>query len=235
MNDHGLDNTRSEFDASQGDAARDAITNSRDPIELLADEFVERCRGGEELSIEERTLVLFTSDNGPHSEGGHKHEFFDANGPLRGFKRDLYEGGIRVPLIARWPGVVKPGTVSNHASAFWDFLPTACELAGVAPTDDTDGISFVPALLGREQPAHDYLYWKYGPKSAVRMGKWKAVRLKDDWPVELYDLDCRRRPSSHGRLCAKVKKPSGGESANRAPGPSIIAFASIQPATQLDG
>jgi uncharacterized sulfatase len=142
-----------------------------------------------ELAIDGRTLVLFTSDNGPHSEGGHKHEFFDANGPLRGFKRDLYEGGIRVPLIARWPGVVKPGAVSHHASAFWDFLPTACELAGTAPTDDTDGISFVPALLGREQEPHDYLYWRYESKSAVRQGKWKAVRLKDDGPIELYDLD----------------------------------------------
>jgi uncharacterized sulfatase len=143
----------------------------------------------DELGIDGRTLILFTSDNGPHSEGGHKHEYFDANGPLRGYKRDLYEGGIRVPLIARWPGVVKPGTVSRHASAFWDFLPTACELAGTTPTANTDGISFAPTLLGREQEAHDYLYWKYGAKSAARIGRWKAVRLKDDGPVELYDLD----------------------------------------------
>jgi len=142
-----------------------------------------------ELKIDERTLVLFTSDNGPHSEGGHKHEYFDANGPLRGFKRDLYEGGIRVPLIARWPGVIEPATVCHHNCAFWDFLPTACELAGAKSTDDTDGISFVPALLGREQKAHEYLYWKYQSKAAVRMGKWKALRLKDDGPVELYDLD----------------------------------------------
>jgi uncharacterized sulfatase len=141
------------------------------------------------LRIDERTLVLFTSDNGPHSEGGHEHEYFDANGPLRGFKRDLYEGGIRVPLIARWPGTIKPETVSDHQCAFWDFLPTACELAGVDPTEDTDGISFVPVLLGRKQKAHDYLFWRYQTKSAVRQGKWKAVRLKDESPIELYDLD----------------------------------------------
>ena len=142
-----------------------------------------------ELGIERRTLVLFTSDNGPHSEGGHKHEFFDANGPLRGFKRDLYEGGIRVPLIAWWPGTVQAGTVSSHQCAFWDFLPTACELAGARPPRDTDGISFVPTLHGQKQRAHEYLYWKYQAKTAVRQGKWKAVRLKDNGPTELYDLD----------------------------------------------
>lgn len=142
-----------------------------------------------DLDIDERTLVLFTSDNGPHSEGGHRHEFFDANGPLRGFKRDLYEGGIRVPLIARWPGMIQPGTVTDHPCAFWDFLPTACELAGATPIEGTDGISFVGALIGRRQEAHDYLYWRYQTKSAVRQGKWKAVRLKESAPVELYDLD----------------------------------------------
>ncbi|MHC4403730.1 MAG: arylsulfatase [Planctomycetota bacterium] len=142
-----------------------------------------------ELDIDDRTLVLFTSDNGPHSEGGHQHEFFDANGPLRGFKRDLYEGGIRVPLIARWPGTIQPKTISDHPCAFWDFLPTACELAGVNPIEGTDGISFVPALLGRKQKAHEYLYWRYQAKSAVRQGKWKAVRLKDSTPIELYDLE----------------------------------------------
>ena len=109
--------------------------------------------------------------------------------PLRGFKRDLYEGGIREPLIARWPGTIRPGTVSDHACAFWDLLPTACELAGVNPTENTDGISFVPALLGREQESHEYLYWRYQAKSAVREGKWKAVRLKDSAAIELYDLE----------------------------------------------
>lgn len=142
----------------------------------------------EELKIDESTLVLFTSDNGPHQEGGHKQEFFDANGPLRGYKRDLYEGGIRVPLIARWPGKVRAGTVSDHASAFWDFLPTACELAGIESPENTDGISFLPELLGQEQREHDYLFWAYRDKRAIRFGNWKAVRTGKNKPLELYNL-----------------------------------------------
>ena len=141
-----------------------------------------------ELKIDHRTLVVFTSDNGPHSEGGHKHEVFDANGPLRGFKRDLYEGGIRVPTIAWWPGVVEPGTICSEPLAFWDFLPTACELAGVKTPAGLDGFSFVNALSGKPQRSHDYLYWKYGKKEAVRSGKWKLVRTSPGRPVELYDL-----------------------------------------------
>ena len=142
-----------------------------------------------ELKIDRNTLVIFTSDNGPHSEGGHKHEFFDANGPLRGFKRDLYEGGIRVPTIAWWPGVVKPGTTCAEPLANWDFLPTACELAGVDPPAGIDGISFVNALRGAEQESHDYLYWRYAKKEALREGRWKAVRLDPRKPTELYDLE----------------------------------------------
>lgn len=142
-----------------------------------------------ELDIDEKTLVIFTSDNGPHHEGGHDHEFFDSNGPLRGHKRDLYEGGIREPTIAWWPGVIAPGTESNEPLAGWDFLPTACELADVTPPEGIDGVSYVPTLLGEKQDAHDYLFWKYGEKEAVRQGKWKAVRLKADAPIELYDLE----------------------------------------------
>ncbi|MFV1964408.1 MAG: arylsulfatase [Pirellulaceae bacterium] len=140
------------------------------------------------LDLDQKTLLLFTSDNGPHAEGGHQHEFFDSNGPLRGYKRDLYEGGIRVPTIARWPGVIQPGSCCDTPLAFWDFLPTACALAGVEPPEAIDGISFVPALIGSPQPRHDYLFWKYGKKTAVRKGKWKAVRLGDSKPTELYDL-----------------------------------------------
>jgi uncharacterized sulfatase len=140
------------------------------------------------LQLEQKTLVIFTSDNGPHQEGGHKHEFFDANGPLRGYKRDLYEGGIRVPTLAWWPGVIQPGSTCSTPLAFWDFLPTACELAGVESPSDTDGISFLPALTGESQPNHEYLYWRYGKKVAARQGKWKAVRLKDSDTTELYDL-----------------------------------------------
>jgi len=133
------------------------------------------------LAIDDHTLVLFTSDNGPHQEGGVDPEFFDSNGPLRGSKRDLYEGGIRVPLISRWPGKIKAGIVSHHVSAFWDFLPTFAELAGVDYQGPTDGVSILPTLLGRpgRQKQHEFLYWEFhekGSKQAVRMGDWKAVR-----------------------------------------------------------
>jgi uncharacterized sulfatase len=144
----------------------------------------------QELSIDGKTLVLFTSDNGPHHEGGHDHTFFDSNGPLRGYKRDLYEGGIRVPTIARWPGVIPAGSSSDEPLAFWDWLPTACELAGQDGELPTDGVSFVATLCGQpnRQTHHEYLFWGYQEKRAVRAGKWKAVRNKASAPVELYDL-----------------------------------------------
>lgn len=134
-----------------------------------------------ECEIDEKTLVLFTSDNGPHNEGGHSHEFFNSNGELTGFKRSMHEGGIRVPLIARWPGKIAPGTVSDHPSAFYDFLPTACELAGVEPPKEIDGISYLPTLLGgpERQKKHEYLYWasEEGATSVgVRYQQWKLVQ-----------------------------------------------------------
>jgi uncharacterized sulfatase len=136
--------------------------------------------------IAENTLVLFSSDNGPHHEGGARPEFFDSNGPLRGIKRDLYEGGIRVPLIAWMPGTIRPGTTSGHPSAFWDFLPTVCGFVGATPPKSIDGISYLPTLLGREQKPHECLFWEYGRKQALRAGQWKLVRLGSK--VELYDL-----------------------------------------------
>ena len=149
----------------------------------------------EELGIADNTLVMFTSDNGPHKEGGHDPEFFNSNGELRGIKRDLYEGGIRVPLLARWPGEVKASAVSDHVSAFWDMLPTFCEMAGVKSPEDIDGISMTGALLGTRQKKHDYLYWEFterGGKQAIRQGDFKAVRLKvsknPEAAIELYDL-----------------------------------------------
>jgi len=147
----------------------------------------------QELGLDDHTLVLFSSDNGPHKEGGHDPDFFDSNGPLRGVKRDLYEGGIRVPLIARWPGRIAAGATSDHVSAFWDFLPTCAELAGVAAPDATDGLSYLPTLVGRpaDQKRHDQLYWEFhegGFKQAVRAGDWKAIRQKPGGPLELYDL-----------------------------------------------
>ncbi|OHB65470.1 MAG: N-acetylgalactosamine-6-sulfatase [Planctomycetes bacterium RBG_13_50_24] len=150
-----------------------------------------------ELGIDDNTLVIFTSDNGPHKEGGGDQEFFDSSGPLKGYKRALYEGGIRVPMIARWPDRIKAGSVSNHVSAFWDFLPTCCELVGVKSPQGIDGISMVPTLLGRpgEQREHEFLYWEFheqGKRQAVRMGDWKGVRQdvaeNPNGPVELYNL-----------------------------------------------
>lgn len=149
-----------------------------------------------ELGIDDNTVIMFTSDNGPHMEGGHNPKFFDCNGPLRGHKRDLYEGGIRAPMLVRWPGHVKAGSVTDLVSAFWDVLPTCMELAGAKPPAGTDGISFVPTLLEKgKQPAHPYLYWEFheqGGKQAVRLGKWKGVRLnvrkKPTGPIQLYDL-----------------------------------------------
>jgi arylsulfatase A len=140
---------------------------------------------------------MFSSDNGPHAEGGNDPYFNDSNGPLRGIKRDLYEGGIRVPFIVRWPGKIAPGSESGHISGFQDVMPTCAELAGAEAPAGIDGISFLPTLLGRleQQQEHPYLYWEFyeeGGKQAVHMGKWKAVRLhvseNPDAPVELYDL-----------------------------------------------
>ena len=136
-----------------------------------------------ELELDESTVVFFTSDNGPHQEGGHKHEFFDSNGPLRGFKRSMHEGGIRVPMIARWPGRIPSGTTTAHPSSFPDFLPTACELAQVEAATDTDGLSYLPTLLGQHdsQQTHEYLYWasqEGGETVGVRMGPWKLVRYR---------------------------------------------------------
>lgn len=147
----------------------------------------------EELGIADNTLVIFTSDNGPHKEGGADPAFFNSSGSLRGHKRSLYEGGIRVPFVACWPGQIKEGSRSDHPSAFWDFLPTATELAGIESPDDLDGISMLPSLLGDEenQKKHKFLYWEFhegGIKQAVRMGKWKAVRFGTEEPLELYDI-----------------------------------------------
>ena len=147
------------------------------------------------LGIDDNTLVIFTSDNGPHAEGGHDPGFWNSNGPLNGIKRDLYEGGIRVPFIARFPGKIEPGSTSDHIAAFWDMLPTFCELAGVSAPDNIDGISLLPALKGKKQKKHEYLYWEFteqGGKQAIRMGNWKAVRLNvlenPEAEIELYDL-----------------------------------------------
>ena len=151
-----------------------------------------------ELGIDDNTIIFITSDNGPHKEGGHMPDFFDSSGGLRGKKRDLYEGGIRTPLIVRWPGKIKAGTTTDLISAHWDMLPTFCDLAHIDTPAKTDGISIVPTLVGDEagQKKHEFLYWEFHgkwKKQAVRMGKWKGVRLNlannPDAPVELYNLE----------------------------------------------
>lgn len=143
--------------------------------------------------LESDTLVIFTSDNGPHREGGHDPEFFHSRGGLRGIKRDLYEGGIRVPAIACWPGVIRPGTVSDAVWAFWDLLPTVAELAMVKTPAGMDGVSFAPALRGAAMAKREYLYWEFheaGFSQGVRMGNWKGVRRKSrSAAIELYDLE----------------------------------------------
>ncbi|MCL4118500.1 UNVERIFIED_CONTAM: hypothetical protein GTU68_065045 [Idotea baltica] len=149
----------------------------------------------EELRIADNTIIIFTSDNGPHTEGGADPEYFNSNGDFKGFKRDLYEGGIRVPMIAWWPKKIKANSKSNHISAFWDFMPTVCDIANIEPLENIDGISFLPELLGNEQKQHEYLYWEFherGGKQAVRIGDWKGIRLKmkndKNAPLELYNL-----------------------------------------------
>ena len=144
-----------------------------------------------ELALDDNTLVIFTSDNGPTFNGGSDSAFFESAKPLRGLKASVYEGGIRIPYIARWPGKIKAGSTNNHISAFWDFLPTCCELIGEKPPRDIDGISMLPTLFGRDrdQRKHKYLYWELRGQQAIRMGKWKALRLKPGRKIELYDLD----------------------------------------------
>jgi arylsulfatase A len=148
-----------------------------------------------ELRLEQNTIVIFASDNGPHLEGGADPDFFNSNGDLKGYKRDVYEGGIRCPMLVKWPGKIKAGSVSRHISAFWDVLPTIAEISGAKSPDNIDGISFLPELTGKVQKNHEYLYWEFheqGGKMAVRMGNWKAVKLDVDkipkGATELYDL-----------------------------------------------
>lgn len=150
--------------------------------------------------LDENTIVIFTSDNGPHEEGGADPEFFGRDGKLRGIKRQCYEGGIRIPFIVRWPGKVAKGSVNNHIFAFYDMMPTFCELAGVKnyvkkytnkkkKADYFDGISIVPTLMGKSnQKEHEFLYWEFNETNqiAVRMGDWKLVVKKGE--PYLYNL-----------------------------------------------
>jgi arylsulfatase A len=163
--------------------------------------------------LERQTLVLFISDNGPHREGGADPAFFMSSAGLRGIKRDLYEGGIRVPMIARWPGTIPAGRVSDQAWAHWDVLPTLAELAGATPPAAIDGISMTQALRGEQPTSHPTFYWEFherGFQQAVRMGNWKAVRLASGKPLELYDLvtdphEARDVATSHPDVVASIE------------------------------
>ncbi len=156
----------------------------------------------EELGIAENTLIMFSSDNGPVSDSAGYTAPFDSAGGLHGFKRDVYEGGIRVPLIATWPGTIEAGGATDHLSTFYDFFATLTDIAGIENPIETDGISYLPTLLGEEQKEHEFLYWEFpigwpgngfGFQTGVRMGKWKGVRVdllnNPTAPIELYNLD----------------------------------------------
>jgi arylsulfatase A len=170
------------------------------------------------LGLDENTIVIFSSDNGSIDRvGGHDLAFFEGNGALRGEKGQLYEGGIRVPFIARWPGKIKAGTTSDVPIAFWDVLPTLCDVAQVAKPAGIDGVSITPLLLGGAAPSREFLYWEfpsYGGQQAVRMGKWKGIRTglgKGPAPTQLYDLEAdlaetKNVASAHPEVLAKIEK-----------------------------
>ncbi|MCK4921278.1 MAG: arylsulfatase [Bacteroidales bacterium] len=149
-----------------------------------------------ELGLDENTIVFFCSDNGPHQEGGHEMEYFNSNGDLLGMKRDLYEGGIRTPLIVKWKGVIKPNTKDHHLSAFWDVLPTFCDIAGANYPKEIDGVSFLPTITGKgKQKKHDFLYWEFYPRGGLQaliQDNWKAIRFNlnngKEREIKLYNL-----------------------------------------------
>jgi arylsulfatase A-like enzyme len=170
------------------------------------------------LKLDERTLVIFTSDNGPHKESGNSVEFFNSSGPLRGIKRDLTDGGIRVPFVAWWPGTVKARKVSAHVGYFGDFFATAAELAGSVATDHLDSTSFVPTLRGRAfgQKKHEFLYFEFHEKgfssAAVLDGRWKGIRMeRTNAPIEIYDLkrdvaEGRNVAAEHPKVAARIAR-----------------------------
>ena len=150
-----------------------------------------------ELGLDENTMIIFASDNGPHQEGNHTMEFFNSNREYRGMKRDFYDGGIKTPFIVRWPGTIKEGSSSDQTFAFWDFLPTFADLVNQVRPEETDGISFLPTLMGEKQEEeHEYLYWEFfelGGRQAILKDDWKAIRLnvragEENAIFELYNL-----------------------------------------------
>ncbi len=183
--DYGAYQDRDWSDPDKGQAAM--ISRMDGDVGRLLDTLAE-------LGIDDRTVVMFTSDNGPHDEGGHDTERFTPAGPLRGMKRDLYEGGIRVPLLVRWPGTTPANTTWDHIGYFGDLMATAAQLAAAPLPPALDSLSFAPEIEGHSdrQAEHEYLYWEFyerGGRQAVRRGSWKAVRMPMlTGKTELYDL-----------------------------------------------
>lgn len=183
--DFGIYADRDWSEQDKGQAAM--ITRMDGDIGRLLDELAQ-------LGIDQQTLTIFTSDNGPHEEGGHDTERFQPSGPLRGMKRDLYEGGIRLPFIVHWPNTTPANSHSDHITYFGDVMATAADLAGVPKPAGIDSISIVPEITGKhdQQQDHEYLYWEFyerGGKQAVRAGKWKAIRVPMfTGKTELFDL-----------------------------------------------
>lgn len=178
-------------------------------MDAYVGQIVEKLRQNQLL---DNTVIIFTSDNGSHKEGGADPNFFNSSGGLRGNKRDLYEGGIRTPFIAYWPGKIAEGKTSNYLGAFWDIMPTMVELAEADKPKYTDGISFVPTLLGRnkQQKQHDYLYWEFhedGGRQALRKGDWKLIlqKVTTGTPAkELYNL--RQDPKEQNNVASSNPK-----------------------------
>lgn len=200
VKDYGIYAEKDWPNSAKGYAAM--VTNLDAQVGAILDEI-------EEEGLSNNTLVIFTSDNGVHAEGNNDPEFFDSNGINRGIKRDLYEGGIKTPHLAFWPGKIPENSESDLHSAFWDFLPTAAEVASIEFSHQIDGISYLPTLLGKNQTEkHDVLYWEFyeeGGKQAIRKDQWKGVRLnlkKEEKPaLALYDLN--KDPSETTNVAAK--------------------------------
>jgi arylsulfatase A-like enzyme len=193
-----------------------AFASMVDRLDVYVGQIVAKVK---ELGLEDNTIIMFTSDNGPHNAGGANPAYFNSAAGLKGIKRDLYEGGIRAPFIASWPGKIKKGTQTNHVSAFWDVLPTIAELVGEEQPKETDGVSFLPTLLGeKNQKEHEYLYWEFnhkGGRQAVRMRKWKGVIYKvlnnPKAQIELYDLEVDEKETNniakeHPKVVAQIQK-----------------------------
>jgi len=165
-----------------------------------------------ELGLDDRTLVMFASDNGPTFNGGTDSTFFESAGPLRGLKQDVYEGGIRVPFIARWPGRIAAGATSALPAAFWDVFPTLVDVTGATVPPGLDGVSIAPTLFDEgAQPPREYLYWEFQGNQAVRLGDWKAYRMRDTDTVALYDLatdigEARDVAAEHPDVVARVSE-----------------------------